>query len=98
MPFLLENITSPTIGDSVKGQGSEKQIIIYADDFGGGQVSLETSFDGENWAPIQYNFSDAIFTDSISFTCPKISSECYIRASFSAGPLMVATNVNVFWG
>jgi hypothetical protein len=99
--LLLNSVNGDTTSASVRGQGTEKQIIIWADDFGGGNVALFTSADQINWVPLQYNFADAVFTANISFTAPKISSFAYIQAVYTTGAEMapmIEYNVNVWWG
>ena len=95
--LLLDSVSDTTEGQAFKGTGATRQIIITADDFGGGSVKLETSVDRINYAPIQYNFDDAVFTENISFTCPVISSQAYIRAVYNQGEGS-GSNITVFWG
>jgi len=93
MAYLLKNVSVDTDGDPIDGDGSAYILKIWATDFGGGSVNIETlADDGITWILESYGGNPASFTTKTALYVHKIAHAEKIRATLtdSSG----ASNVN----
>lgn len=51
--FLLKSVDTDTVGEIFSQQGNDYTIVIEAENFGGGQVTLEYSISGTIWNAVE---------------------------------------------
>ena len=90
--ILLWEVNVDTDGEAVKGDGGSKQLIIQADNFGGGVVTIQTSFDKIIWVTMIYNGVPAVFPSNISLYLNRIGQGAWIRATLTGS--LGASNVS----
>lgn len=63
--LLLDNVSVNTVGEWIRVDGGSYSAVVWGDNFGGGQVTLECSPDGgltaialRDWSDAVYNFTD----------------------------------------
>jgi len=84
MEALLSNVNTTTRSEAINGNGADLHFIIYATDFGGGDVALEASVDKVTWVPIiQSDGNAATFTSNVSVVIPKVHRTAWISAVFT---------------
>ena len=93
MTKLLDKVSVDTDGDGVPGYGAGKALAIWADDYGGGTVSIEFSPDnGSTWILGTFGGNPAQFTENTAKYILKIGQGEQIRATLTGSSS--ASNVN----
>ncbi len=81
---LLDNANADTTGSPVTGSGASKSITVFADNFGGGTVTLELSDDnGGHWVPVTQEGTAVTFVENTSAFLRKLAQGQKIRAKLS---------------
>ena len=97
MTKLLDNVSVDTVGDPQQGEGGSKQISVWADDFGGGSVTIEISPDnGHTWNILIYLGNPAIFTSNIDFFLFKFAQGVLLRAVLAGSSGAVNVNADIY--
>ena len=92
---LLDAVDVDTVGAGFNGDGGAKTLTVFADDYGGGTITLQISDDGgTHWVPVTYNGSDFSATADTSREIVKVSQGQLIRATLSGST--AASNVSVY--
>lgn len=95
MTRLLNNVSVDTDGTPQPGDGGSKQISIWATNYGGGSVTIQTSPDLVTWITIKYMGSPAVFTSDISLKLDKIGQGMFIRATLTGSSGASGVNVDM---
>lgn len=91
--MLLENISIDTDGVGIPADGGSKTLAIWADDFGGGSVTIQGSPNGGNtWVTLTYGGNPAIFTENTVRLVNRLGQGMQIRATLTGST--GASNVN----
>lgn len=81
---LLDAVDVDTVGSGEPGAGGPYNLTVFADNFGGGTVSIEISDDnGSHWVPVTFLGVALLVTTDTSLLINKISQGQLIRASLS---------------
>lgn len=91
--MLLNGVNIDTDGIPVDGDGGNKVFAVWANDFGGGTVTLEASPDGgTTWITLTYGGNPATFTGNTIRLIDRIGQGMKIRATLTGST--GASNVN----
>jgi hypothetical protein len=93
--YLLNGVTSDTVGSSVSGIGGVKDIQISSANFGGGSVTIEGRLDSPlEWTVLTYGGNPAIFTTNailkLDFWAATVQLRATLSGSTSPSPVYVA--------
>jgi len=93
MTKLLDNVSVDTDGPGIDADGGSKTLSIWADNFGGGSVTIQGSPDGGNtWITLTYGGNPAIFTSNTIRLVNRLGQGMQIRATLTGST--GASNVN----
>ena len=94
MIILLENESGDVNGDSTTMHVYPKIFAVWADDFGGGTVSVEATPDGgTTWIPLTKNGIPLAYTaNAIDQISGLIAQGMHVRAVLSGSTLPVNVN------
>lgn len=92
---LLDAVNVNTVGDPFPGTGGSKNLTVFADNFGGGEVVLEISDDGgSHWVPVTFQSSPFSTTVNTSAYLEKVAQGQLIRATLQSAT--GASNVSAY--
>lgn len=84
MKKLLSNVSVDTDGQGFVTDGGSKNLFIFADNFGGGSVTIYASADGgDHWIPLEIGGVPAVFTDQVVKVIDYIAQGMLIKAELS---------------
>jgi hypothetical protein len=90
---LLDNVSVDTVGEGFNTLGTDGVLAIYADNFGGGSVSIELSPDGgATWIIATQNGLPFSATANATVTINRVGQSMKIRAVLAGST--GASNVN----
>jgi hypothetical protein len=93
MTMLLQSVSVDTNGTGIPADGGSKTLSIWADNFGGGSVTIQGSPDGgTTWITLTYGGNPAVFTSNTVRLINRLGQGMQVRATLTGSS--GASNVN----